>query len=97
MWPIVRRGLPWVGRTLAFVGVVFVVLRLRDYAGQFDVARLDLATWLLIVVLIVSYGAANIMLALAWWSLLSRLGVHISWRLGAGRVRCFADCEIRAR
>lgn len=80
IWTILRRSLPWAGRALALVGVVFVVVRLRGYAGQIDLARFDTMIWVLVVGLAISYALANLMLAFAWWNLLSQFGGITSCR-----------------
>lgn len=75
-----KRVLHWVGTLLALAGVVFVVLRLRDYGAQINFTRLNGALGLKITVLALLYGLANVMLAFAWWNLLMQFGSRPSRR-----------------
>lgn len=78
--PVLRRILPWVGRVLSVLGVIFVVLRLRDYGGQLDLASFGAAMWLLLSGLTLAFTAAKLMPAFAWWSLLRQFGGQTSCR-----------------
>lgn len=78
MHPRLRRGLYWAGFGVSLAGVVFVVLRLREYAGQLDLSRLDGAGWAGISVLSAMYGLSNLLLAFAWWHILRSLGATTS-------------------
>ena len=80
IWPLLRRGLPWASRALAVAGAIFVVVRLREYAGQIDLSRFDTTTWMLVAGLVLCYSLANLMLAVAWWNLLSHSGGITSCR-----------------
>lgn len=66
-----RRFLHIAGGLLGILGVVFVCERLNSYSEQIDFARFDSKAWSLIGVLAVVYGAANVLLAQAWWHLLN--------------------------
>lgn len=80
-----KRGLRWAGRALAIAGAAFVVLRLRNYGVQTDLARLDSRSWTIISALAVPYGFANCLLALGWWQVLAslRVGVPRRWAMRA--------------
>lgn len=66
------------GTALAFTGVFFVGIRLQEYGTQIDVAHFNSAKWLVIAAFCVIYGFANLLLALAWWSLLDWFGLSVS-------------------
>jgi len=80
-----RTWLHIIGGGLGLLGVVFVLMRLSTYSEQIDLARFDAIAWLLISMLAVIYGAANVFLALAWWHLLSFFDVKVErkWALKA--------------
>lgn len=79
----VRTLLRWAGSGLAVLGVLFIVLRIRQYGAQIDVTSIGGREWLVTAGLALLYGAANALLALAWWRLLLRAGVpsSFSWAL----------------
>lgn len=74
--PRLKKALHWVGTALALTGIVFVVLRLRDYGSQIDLGRLDVTDWSIVGVSALIYGLSNLMLALAWWNLLGYFGTN---------------------
>jgi glycosyltransferase 2 family protein len=73
---LLKRALHWIGGGLALLGVIFVVLRLKDHASQIDFTRFRVADWVILAGLSVVYGAANILLALAWRNLLEFCGAR---------------------
>ncbi len=75
-----RRSLHWLGSLFAIVGIVFVALRLHDYQTQIDFSRFSMMDCAVAVGFAIIYGLANLLLALAWWHLLSRFGAHTSRR-----------------
>ena len=81
---MLKRGLHWGGSALAIIGIVFVTLRLREYSIEADLA-FDLVTWLVVAGLALIYSLLNLMLALAWWSLLKHFGASTSrrWAISA--------------
>lgn len=83
MSPFVKQCLHWIGSAFAVSGVVFVVLRLKDYSSDFDFSRLDSVAWLTVFILALLYGVSNIMLALAWRNILAffDVDVHRLWAL----------------
>jgi uncharacterized membrane protein YbhN (UPF0104 family) len=85
MSPMLRRALHWGGSGLALIGVVFVGFRLHSYWLDLDLSRVTPLAWSFIAVLSVIYGAANLLLALAWWHLLRQLGASAT-RLGSTRI-----------
>ena len=66
-----------IGGVLCLFGVGFVVIRLNTFAKQIDFARFDAIAWSLIGLLILVYGAANVLLAQAWWHLLAFFNVKV--------------------
>lgn len=77
--------LNWAGRGLALFGLIFVGIRLRDYGGQIDMARLERSGWLAILAMAAAYSLAGVALALAWRELLRRFGAQTtrSWAVRA--------------
>jgi hypothetical protein len=72
-----KRALYWSGAALGLAGVLFVTLRLHDYAAQIDLGRFGLRDWAFVGALAVIYGATNLLLAEAWWQLLGFLGATV--------------------
>lgn len=72
--PILAR----LGSVLAVAGLIFVGVRLADYWPQLKAAPLSSSLALLLVLLAVGYGLANVLLALAWRDLLHELGATLS-------------------
>jgi uncharacterized membrane protein YbhN (UPF0104 family) len=85
MPPHLRRLLHLLGSMCALAGVVFVGVRLHAYWQGADIARITPSIWSMVAVLALVYGAANTLLALAWWQLLQVFGAADS-RLGAFRI-----------
>lgn len=63
-----------VGNILAVAGIGFVGGKLWSYADQIDFTRLTPALWTSIAGLIIFYGSANFLLAIAWKKLLAQVG-----------------------
>lgn len=80
-----RRVLHWVGSGLALIGILFVGFRLHSYWLELDSSRITLMDWGGIIALSIIYGAANLLLAMAWWHLLQLLGDNVN-RIVAIRV-----------
>ncbi|MES2537749.1 MAG: hypothetical protein V4632_17960 [Pseudomonadota bacterium] len=78
MNPTLRRNLHWVGSGLALMGMMFVAFRLHAYWLDLDFSRLTPSIWWSVVVLAVLYGVTNLLLALAWWHLLTHLGAVVT-------------------
>ncbi len=78
--PSLRRLLVWAGRVLTVLGLIFVALRLRTYADQINLAGLGWGGWAALGGLSLLYGAAGVMLGLAWWHLLGHFGALTSRR-----------------
>jgi uncharacterized membrane protein YbhN (UPF0104 family) len=69
-----------VGGFLGLAGVAFVIQRLDNYAEQIDLSVFDITDWSILGALVLIYGAANILLARAWWNLLVFFEVKSEWR-----------------
>ena len=78
MRPKLKRILNLTGGALAIVGIVFVALRLHEYAADIDFERLDWAGWLAVGGFSLIYCLSNLMLAMGWWNLLGNLGAVTS-------------------
>lgn len=78
--PALTRSLHTVGAVLGILGVIFVGERLYHYSGEIDLGRISKTGWWLIGLLSVVYGAANILLALAWRDLLRYFKLKVSSR-----------------
>ncbi|AMP03322.1 hypothetical protein [Collimonas pratensis] len=76
MSSISQRVLNWVGSGIAIIGIVFVAFRLHNYWGGIDLSQIAAEAWAFILGLAVLYGAANLLLALAWWHLLIHFDVQ---------------------
>lgn len=70
----VKRYLHLMGGTLGLIGVIFVIMKLGSYAHEINLTRFNMEDGFLILFLSLLYGASNILLAQAWWYLLSFLG-----------------------
>lgn len=75
-----KRYLQWSGSILAFAGMGFIALRLRDYGADIDFTRFDSIAWLIISSFVLIYGFANLKLAFAWRNLLTHYGFSVSRR-----------------
>lgn len=78
--PGMKKYLHWAGSTLAVIGILFVVIRLRGYSGQINFKEFDPWIWWAIGSCALVYGISNVMLALAWWNLLGQFGTFTSRR-----------------
>ena len=71
---LVKRYLHLIGGALGLIGVIFVIIKLGSYAHEINLTRFNMTDGFLILFLSLLYGASNILLAQAWWYLLSFLG-----------------------
>lgn len=75
-----KSGLHWGGSALAIAGVVFVVLRLRDYGEQINFDRFGLPEWIILGSFTLVYSVSNLILPQAWRRLLSKFGAPVTYR-----------------
>lgn len=80
-----RRTLHWGGSGLAVTGIIFVLFHLHSYWKNINLSKIEPLSWCLIAGMVIIYGAANSILALAWWHLLGQLKARIA-RLDAIRI-----------
>lgn len=77
--PRLKRIFHAASSVLALAGVLFVVLRIAHHWTEIDISGWGSTTWAGLGISAVAYGAANILLARAWWHLLRELDVHVPW------------------
>lgn len=75
--PTLKIALRRIGNLLSVAGIFFVSFRLYEYSDEIDFSRLSLTGWTTILFLVLIYGLANSLLALAWRDILLQLGVQI--------------------
>ena len=75
MPPLLNRSLHWFGSILSILGVIFVVIKLNDYSSQVDSSQLNSSIWFILIGFSAIYGAASIIMAVAWSNLLDHFGV----------------------
>lgn len=85
MSPVIPKILHWAGSILALTGIIFFAIRLHEYQKSLDLTRITPAAFIAIAGLAMIYGAANLLLVLAWRQLLVQFGVHAT-RLWSIRV-----------
>jgi len=78
MKPAVRNTLQFIGRAFALIGVIFVVLRLRLYWSEIDLARIAIPGRLLIAALSIVSGLSVLILATIWRRTLLALQAPVS-------------------
>ncbi len=83
--PWLKPALHAAGFLAGLLAIAFVVMRLRDYSGQIDLARLSTGTLVSLGALAVVSGLANVFLGLAWWRLLRMVDLHVKplWAIRA--------------
>lgn len=81
----IKRGLNYFGGLIALIGVVFVIFKLKTYGNEIDFLLFSVLDWSSLFLLVVIYGAANIMLSRSWWHLLVNFNVDIpfNWAVKA--------------
>jgi len=78
MIAFIKKYLHWLGSAFAVVGIIFVTFRLNEYSSQIDFSYFDGFIWSVLISLAFIYGLANIILAMAWKSLLEYFGTTAS-------------------
>jgi len=75
----VKRYLSWAGMGLGVLGVVFIVIKLKQYGGQVDLSQFTVLNWLAFLGLALLYGVISwILLPVAWNNLLKHFGISVS-------------------
>jgi hypothetical protein len=70
--------LNWAGFATGIVGVVFVLFRLSGFWHQMDISSLFARSMPFLTTLILIYGAANLLMAMAWREILKHFNIHTS-------------------
>lgn len=88
-----------IGGLVALLGVGFVMERLYFHSAHINFAALGGWTWLCLVLLSAVYGAANVILALAWRKLLLHFGAVASkawtvWAYGLAQIAKYVPGNI---
>ncbi|HET8705598.1 MAG TPA: hypothetical protein VFM46_04765 [Pseudomonadales bacterium] len=80
-----KQLLHFAGSACAVIGIVFIAQRLFQYSATIHFAQFSARDWLLLGSLAITYGLANLLLAVAWWQLLNGLSAHTpsTWALKA--------------
>lgn len=74
----VKKYLSWIGTLLSILGIVFIVIKLKDYSNQIDLSKLTISNWCAFIGLSIFYGCYSLLLApLAWTYLLRYFGISI--------------------
>lgn len=74
-----KRILHWTGSILSIVGVIFVAIKLSEYSGRIPSSLFTFGNLLSLFGLAVVYATANLLLALAWKTLLQHLGIVVNF------------------
>jgi uncharacterized membrane protein YbhN (UPF0104 family) len=67
---LLRRGATWLGRLIAVVAVVFVIMAVREQWSAISERSLGARVWLAVAALGIGYGAALMLVAEAWHRLI---------------------------
>jgi len=81
-----KKYLSWIGMGLGILGIVFIVIKLKNYSSQVDLSNLSLAKWSAFIGLSLLYGIASCsLLPLAWHHLLKYCGMrpNLAWSIRA--------------
>lgn len=75
----IKRWGQTISTLLALTGCFFVVLKISEHSEQLDFSRFDAGVWSGLLLLALSYGASNALLARAWWHLLRHFSLQPPW------------------
>lgn len=78
MSPSVKSLLHIVGGLLSVAGIVFVGIRLREYAGDIDFSIINHMVWVFGVIAVLVYGCAGILMSQSWRSFVIHFKGEIS-------------------
>ena len=78
-----KRVLHWTGSALSLASIVFVVIKLSEYVEQIAFSKFTFGSFLTLFSLAVVFAIANLLLALAWKTVLQNFGivVNIAWAI----------------
>jgi uncharacterized membrane protein YbhN (UPF0104 family) len=72
-----RRVLNWVGLGLGFAGILFIILKFRDYGWKIDFTALPASTWFTLFFMALIYFGACFLLGFAWHNILLFLELRV--------------------
>jgi glycosyltransferase 2 family protein len=72
-----RKILNWVGLGLGIAGIVFIVLKFKEYDLKIDFSSLSPSTWLIIFSMVLVYFSSCFLLAFAWHNILLYLNLRV--------------------
>jgi hypothetical protein len=78
-----KQSLHWGGLLIGISGVLFVALKLWDYSGQISFSGMSWPSVIILVLLVIVYGCANLLLSFSWRNILLHLSVDTTrgWAL----------------
>lgn len=91
MSPFTKQAISYIGTTLSLIGLIFIALKLYSYGAVAIFSSYSIFDWTTISGLILVYTLANILLSIAWWNILSGLGINVSYHWA---VRTYAISQI---
>jgi hypothetical protein len=74
-----RKVLNWAGLGLGFAGIIFIILKFRDYGWRIDFTSLPATIWLSLYIIALVYFGACFLLAFAWHNILFFLNLRVRW------------------
>jgi glycosyltransferase 2 family protein len=72
-----RRVLNWVGLGLGFAGIIFIILKFRDYDWKIDFTSVPASTWFTFFLMALVYFGACFLLGFAWHNILLFLELRV--------------------
>ncbi|MEQ9721780.1 hypothetical protein ABQG65_11395 [Yersinia alsatica] len=91
MSPFTKQAISYIGTTLSLIGLIFIALKLYSYGAVAIFSGYSIFDWTAISGLVLVYTLANILLSIAWWHILSGLGINVSYYWA---VRTYAISQI---
>ncbi|CNF64157.1 lysylphosphatidylglycerol synthase domain-containing protein [Yersinia frederiksenii] len=91
MSPFTKQAISYIGTTLSLIGLIFIALKLYSYGAVAIFSSYSIFDWTIISGLVLVYTLANILLSIAWWHILSGLGINVSYYWA---VRTYAISQI---
>lgn len=79
MSPLAKRIINYIGTVLALVGLIFIALKLYNYGVVAIFSKYSFFDWIIVGGLALVYGLANTLLSIAWWLILSGLGIKVDY------------------
>ena len=73
-----RKILNFAGLGLGFAGIIFIILKFRDYGWKIDFGAIPASTWWILLFMALVYFGACFLLAFAWHNILLFLGLRVN-------------------